>query len=48
VADTLAIGERVEIQGLCSFQMKQYRGYTGCNTKTGEKVKIEPKKLSFF
>ena len=48
MADALAKGERVEIRGLCSFFVKKYRGYTGRNPKTGEKVMIAPKKLPFF
>ena len=48
MADALAQGERVEIRGLCSFFVKKYKGYTGRNPKTGEKVKIKPKKLPFF
>ncbi|MDY6903846.1 MAG: HU family DNA-binding protein [Thermodesulfobacteriota bacterium] len=48
MADTLATGERVEIRGLCSFFVKEYKSYTGRNPKTGEKVRIEPKKLPFF
>ena len=48
MADALASGERVEIRGLCSFHVKKYREYTGRNAKTGEKVKIKPKKLPFF
>jgi integration host factor subunit beta len=28
--------------------VKKYDGYTGRNPKTGEKVKIKPKKLPFF
>jgi len=43
-----ADGGRVEICGLCSFYVKQYKAYTGRNPKTGEKVKIKPKKLPFF
>ena len=48
MAEALAQGERVEIRGLCSFFVKKYKGYTGRNPKTGEKVKIAPKKLPFF
>jgi len=48
MADALAKGERVEIRGLCSFFVKKYRAYTGRNPKTGELVKIKPKKLPFF
>ena len=48
MAEALAKGERVEIRGLCSFYVKKYGGYAGRNPKTGEKVKIAPKKLPFF
>ena len=48
MADALAKGDRVEIRGLCSFFVKEYGSYTGRNPKTGEKVKIKPKKLPFF
>jgi len=41
-------GERVEIRGFCSFFLKEYKGYTGRNPKTGEKVQIPAKKLPFF
>ena len=48
MADALTDGDRVEIRGLCTFYVKNYKGYTGRNPKTGEKVKINPKKLPFF
>ncbi|MBU0994544.1 MAG: integration host factor subunit beta [Proteobacteria bacterium] len=48
MTDALGRGERVEIRGLCSFFVKNYKSYTGRNPKTGEKVTIEPKKLPFF
>lgn len=48
MADALAKGNRIEIRGLCSFFVKKYRSYTGRNPKTGERVKIKPKKLPFF
>ena len=48
MTDALASGDRVEIRGLCSFHVKKYKSYTGRNPKTGEKVKIRPKKLPFF
>ncbi len=48
MAGALAKGDRVEIRGLCSFFVKDYKSYTGRNPKTGEKVKIKPKKLPFF
>lgn len=48
MSEALAAGERVEIRGLCSFFVKEYKAYTGRNPKTGEKVVINPKKLPFF
>jgi len=48
MADALAKGDRVEIRGFCSFLIKEYKEYTGRNPKTGERVKIAPKKLPFF
>ena len=48
MSEALASGDRVEIRGLCSFYVKDYKGYTGRNPKTGEQVKIKPKKLPFF
>ena len=48
MADAMSRGERVEIRGLCSFFVKDYKSYTGRNPKTGENVVITPKKLQFF
>ena len=44
----LANGDRVEIRGLCSIYVKEYKGYTGRNPKTGEHAQVAPKKLPFF
>jgi integration host factor subunit beta len=48
MADTLAEGGRVEIRGLCSFYVKEYKAYVGRNPKTGAIVNVSPKKLPFF
>ena len=48
MSNALAAGDRVEIRGFCSFFVKEYDSYTGRNPKTGETVKISPKKLPFF
>ena len=48
MANALAVGDRVEIRGLWSFFVKKYKSYNGRNPKTGQKVKIKPKKLPFF
>ena len=41
-------GDRIEIRGFCSFFIKEYKGYTGRNPKTGEKAFVPPKRLPFF
>ncbi|MGD8662126.1 MAG: HU family DNA-binding protein [Desulfobacterales bacterium] len=48
IASALAVGDRVEIRGLCSFYVKKYKAYAGRNPKTGRSVKVKPKKLPFF
>ena len=48
MSKALSRGDRVEIRGLCSFFVKEYKGYTGRNPKTGDPVQIKPKKLPFF
>ncbi len=48
MSNALANGDRLEIRGLCSFYVKQYKAYIGRNPKTGENVKINPKNLPFF
>jgi integration host factor subunit beta len=48
MADAMADGKRIEIRGLCSFYVKEYKSYIGRNPKTGDKVTIRPKRLPFF
>ncbi len=48
ISEALAEGDRVEIRGLCSFFVKEYKSYQGRNPLTGERVQIAPKKLPFF
>ena len=48
MSNALTKGDRVEVRGLCSFYVKKYKAYSGRNPKTGETVKIRPKKLPFF
>ena len=38
----------IEIRGFGSFVIKNYGSYEGRNPKTGEKIKVRPKKLPFF
>jgi integration host factor subunit beta len=48
MANALANNDRVEIRGFGTFKVKNYDGYTGHNPKTGEPIKVKPKKLPFF
>ena len=48
MSKSLAAGERVEIRDLCSICVKNYKGYTGRNPKTGEPIEVPAKKLPFF
>jgi integration host factor subunit beta len=48
MANALAKGDRVEIRGLCSFYVKQYKAYAGRNPRTGEPTRVKSKKLPFF
>jgi len=48
MANSLSKHERVEICGFCSMFIKQYKRYTGRNRRTGEPIKVKPKKLPFF
>ncbi len=48
MSEALANGDSIEIRGFGSFVVKEYGSYTGRNPKTGEKIKVEPKKLPFF
>lgn len=45
---SLAAGDSIEIRGFGSFVVKEYGSYYGRNPKTGEKIKVPPKKLPFF
>ena len=48
MSNALASGDRVEIRGFCSIYVKNYKGYTGRNPKTGEIIQVPSKKLPFF
>lgn len=48
ITNSLAKGQRVEIRGFGSFKVKKYKGYKGRNPKTGEVIKVKPKKLPYF
>ena len=46
--EALAKGDSIEIRGFGSFVVKNYDSYYGRNPKTGERIKVDPKKLPFF
>ena len=48
VRQALLAGQRVEIRGLGSFKIKEYKAYSGRSPKTGELVSVSPKRLPFF
>lgn len=48
MAEALATGGRIEIRGFGSFVVKDYKSYMGRNPKTGEVIKVRPKRLPFF
>ena len=48
MAQTLADGDSIEIRGFGSFVVREYGSYQGRNPKTGQKIKVTPKKLPFF
>lgn len=48
MVDALAAGDSIEIRGFGSFVVKEYDSYVGRNPKTGDSIKVPPKKLPFF
>jgi integration host factor subunit beta len=45
---SLKRGERIEIRGFGSFEIRSYRPYEGRNPRTGVTVSVQPKRLPFF
>ncbi len=48
MVNTLQRGERIEIRGFGSFEVREYRAYEGRNPRTGDPVKVDSKRLPFF
>ena len=48
MTEALANGERIEIRGFGSFQVKQRNAREGRNPRSGEKVMVATKKVPFF
>ncbi|MBW2642812.1 MAG: integration host factor subunit beta [Deltaproteobacteria bacterium] len=38
LSNALTKGDRIEIRGLCSFYVKEYKAYAGRNPKTGKPI----------
>src|SRR5438874_9290444 len=45
---SLRNGDRIEIRGFGSFEIRSYRAYEGRNPRTGSAVSVKPKRLPFF
>lgn len=48
MSEALVAGERVEIRGFGSFEVRTYEAYKGRNPKTGEEVYVRAKRAPFF
>jgi len=48
MSEALSSGDRIEIRGFGTFEVREYAGYTGRNPKTGEETAVLSKKLPFF
>lgn len=46
--ESLKRGERIEIRGFGSFEIRHYKAYEGRNPRTGNPVGVQPKRLPFF
>lgn len=45
---TLASGERIEIRGFGTFTVRDYKGHTRRNPRSGVRIAVKAKKLPFF
>ena len=48
MTDAMKRREGIEIRGFGSFAIREYKAYSGRNPRTGEDVKVAPKRLPFF
>ena len=46
--ESLKKGERIEIRGFGSFEIRHYKADEGRNPRTGDPVGVQPKRLPFF
>ena len=48
ITEALVKGERVELRGLRTFEVRQRPALAGRNPKTGAPVEVPPRKVPFF
>jgi integration host factor subunit beta len=48
MTDTLLAGNRIEIRGFGSFEIRSYDTHSGRNPMSGEIITVKAKKLPFF
>lgn len=48
IIETLNHGEKIELRGFGSFRIRHRGARTGRNPKTGDKVKVPPKRIPYF
>ena len=46
--DAMKEGDRIEIRGFGSFEMREYGSYAGRNPKTGMQIEVKPKSSTYF
>ena len=46
--DAMTKDDRTEIRGLGSFEIREYKTYTGRNPKTGNEIEVKPKRSPYF
>ena len=48
IVHSLKSGEKIELRGFGSFRIRHRGARTGRNPKTGDKVKVPPKRIPYF
>ena len=48
IVHSLKDGEKIELRGFGSFRIRHRGARTGRNPKTGDKVKVPPKRIPYF
>ena len=48
MGQSMSRGEKIEIRGFGTFQVRNYRAYRGRNPRSGQVVDVSPKRLPHF